>query len=135
MAHVLDVPVILEANRLAFADEMSFPQCVAALQQIGVERYAADLVQLEKTHYSAGGDSVTEPLPLRDVPPIAYAFSADAVVAALRSIQQRQLDYPQVLRRIMTAGCVRYWVFLEGRRAVYLGRRGEFHVENFPPGE
>ena len=135
MAHYLDVSVILEANRLAFANEMSFPQSVAALQKIGVERYAADLVLLEKTHYSACGDSVTEPLPLTDVPAIADAFSADGVVATLRAIQQRQLDYPQFLRQIMAAGCVLYWVFLDGRKAVYLGRRGEFHVENFPAPE
>jgi len=27
---------------------------------------------------------------------------------------------------------VLYWVFLDGRKAIYFGRRGEFHVENFP---
>jgi uncharacterized protein YbcV (DUF1398 family) len=102
------------------------------LQKIGVERYVADLVRLEKTHYSACGDSVSEPLPLSDVPAIAEAFSADRVVAALQAIQQRQSAYPQFLRQIMEAGCVLYWVFLDGRKALYLGRRGEFHVENFP---
>jgi uncharacterized protein YbcV (DUF1398 family) len=132
MGRYLDVSVILEANRLAFADQMTFPQSVAALKKIGVERYVADLVRLEKTHYSACGDSVSEPLPLSDVPAIAEAFSADRVVAALQAIQQRQSAYPQFLRQIMEAGCVLYWVFLDGRKALYLGRRGEFHVENFP---
>jgi hypothetical protein len=27
---------------------------------------------------------------------------------------------------------VAYWVFLTGQRAVYLGRKGEIHVEVFP---
>lgn len=30
-------------------------------------------------------------------------------------------------------GCVGYHVSLAGRRAVYYGRSGETHVEQFPP--
>ncbi|MGH8260676.1 MAG: hypothetical protein ACREUG_13440 [Steroidobacteraceae bacterium] len=79
MSHRLNVSVILETTRLAFTDEMPFPDSVAALQRIGVERYTADLVRLEKTHYGARGESVTDPLPLTDVPAIADAFSAQAI--------------------------------------------------------
>ena len=132
MAHKLNVAVILEATRPAFANQMTFPQSLAELTRIGVEWYSADLARLEKTHYNAAGDSVTDPLPLADPPNIAEEFSADGVVAALRSIQQGKTDYAQFLRQIMSAGCAVYWVFLKGRKAIYIGRRGDFHVENFP---
>lgn len=132
MSHRLDVSVILETTRLAFADRMPFPASCAALTKIGVERYVADLVRLEKTHYDAQGDSVTDPLPLTDAPAIAEEFSEEAIIAALQAIQARRADYPQFLREIMAAGCVAYAVYLLGRRAIYFGRRGEFHVERFP---
>lgn len=132
MAHYLNASVILECNRLAFLDQMTFPQSLAELGKIGVERYFADLVRMEKIHYSACGDSLAEPMPLTDAPEIADQFSSEAVVAALRASQQKKIDYPQFLRQIMSAGCVMYWVFLTGRKAIYLGRTGEFHVENFP---
>jgi hypothetical protein len=31
----------------------------------------------------------------------------------------------------MAAGCVGYFVQIAGRRAIYFGRNGEFHVEQF----
>lgn len=133
MIHRLDVSVVLEMTRLAFADQMPFPASVAELKKIGVERYSADLVRLEKTHYDAQGDSVVDPLPLADVPQIADEFSAAGIMAALSAIQQGRSDYPRFLRQIMTAGCVAYTVYLTGHKTIYFGRRGEFHVESFPP--
>ncbi|HEX3216797.1 MAG TPA: DUF1398 family protein [Aestuariivirgaceae bacterium] len=133
MKHRLNVSVILEMTRLAFANQMPFPASVTELQKIGVERYTADLVRLEKIHYAAGGESVIEPLPLTDVPEIAETFSEHAVIAALEAIQERRTDYPQFLRQIMKAGCTQYAVYLAGRKTIYFGRNGEFHVEAFPP--
>ena len=133
MAHPLDVAVILECTRLAFADRMTFPEAVAALRRIGVERYVADLARLEKTHYSAGGGAVTDPLPLTDVPEVPASFSADAVAEAVRASQRGELPYPAFLRRVMAAGCVSYAVYLAGGRVVYCGRRGDCHTERFPP--
>lgn len=132
MGHYLNVSVILECTRLSFAGQQTFPQTVAALKQVGVERYVADLVRLEKTHYSVCGDSVVSPLPLAEGPQVAQAWSVEGVVAAVRAIQQRQIDYPRFLRQIMSSGCVSYMVFLDGRKAMYFGRGGDFHVENFP---
>ena len=134
MPRRLDISVLLESSRLNFAGEMTFPQTVAALSEIGVERYGADLARLEKTHYAAGGESATVPLPLSDAPEISPQWSADAIAAAIRSSQRREIEYPQFLRQIMAAGCAAYWVFLAGRRAVYFGRHGDVHVEHFPTG-
>lgn len=133
MAHPLDVGVILECTRLAFADRMTFPEAAAALRKIGVERYVADLARLEKTHYSSAGGAVTDPLPLTEVPVVPAAFSAEAVAEAVRGSQRRDLTYPAFLRSIMSVGCVSYSVYLTGGCAIYFGRRGDLHVERFPP--
>jgi uncharacterized protein YbcV (DUF1398 family) len=39
----------------------------------------------------------------------------------------------EFLRRIMGAGCAHYEVYIQGRKAVYFGRDGEFYIEPFPP--
>lgn len=35
-------------------------------------------------------------------------------------------------RKVAAAGCAGYVVSFPGRRAVYMGRTGETHVETFP---
>ncbi|HEX6958633.1 MAG TPA: DUF1398 domain-containing protein [Ferrovibrio sp.] len=110
---------------------MPFPEVVARLVEIGCEQYHADLRRQEKTYYMPGGESHVEPLPLGSQA-IAQSFSADSVVAALRAIQERQIDYVEFLGQIIAAGCVGYFVYIAGKRAIYLGRNGEFHVEHFP---
>jgi hypothetical protein len=32
----------------------------------------------------------------------------------------------------MAAGTTGYWVFLAGRKVIYFGRKGDFHIEEFP---
>ena len=46
---------------------------------------------------------------------------------AIKGIQAAQFGYAEFLRRIMRAGVVYYDVFINGRRAIYTGRDGDFH--------
>jgi uncharacterized protein YbcV (DUF1398 family) len=71
-------------------------------------------------------------LPLAAPPPIGERFAEREVQQAIAAIQRREIEYPEFLRRIMAAGTTSYAVFLKGRKAVYFGRYGDFHVEPFP---
>jgi uncharacterized protein YbcV (DUF1398 family) len=112
------------------AGTMIFPQIVARLAAVNVERHHADLVRAEKTYYLPDGTSHTLACHKLDTPPAA-PFSAPGVEAAVRAVQAGAIDYQEFCRRIATAGCVFYVVSLQGRRAVYYGRSGEAHVEMF----
>jgi len=122
---------ISECTALSFADT-PFPVVAETLAAAGVAGYEADLIALRKTFYGGSAEHVDEALPLADAPEIAQGFDAAAVEAALRSVQQGEIGYAEFLRRIMRAGCARYSVFLSGRRAMYVGRDGEFYIEPFP---
>jgi uncharacterized protein YbcV (DUF1398 family) len=63
---------------------------------------------------------------------IADAFDGDAVRAAIRGAQQGRVMYPEFKKLSQSAGCVAYTVWIAGRHVVYLGRRGETHIEHFP---
>jgi len=123
--------VIAECTEASDAERITFPEVVMKLMQAGVERYHADLVRSERTHYMPGGETdVRSGHAVKTVP--AKEFSAAGVDAAVRAIQARAIQYREFCERIVQAGCVGYMVSLAGRRAVYYGRTGEMHVEMFP---
>ena len=131
----MDLSVLQECEHLSHSGQAAFPDIVARLAQTGVERYCADLVKLEKFYYSADGQSEVVAMPLRDAPAIGAEWSLNNIRAAIRDSQEGEIRYPDFLRRVMSAGCVYYDVFINGRKAIYTGRNGDFHVENFPGGK
>ena len=116
----------------ALEGRTSFPETVRRMHAVGVERYRADLVRLEKSHYSAAGETHLEKIPLEGVPAIPAELSAPEVQSTLADIQRGAIQYPEFLRRIMRAGVTEYMVSIAGKRAIYTGRTGDFYVEPFP---
>ena len=129
----LNLDVIRECEDGSLSNELTFPEVVGKLAAIGVTHYYADLARMVKVYYGADA-AHQEQLPMKPIP-VAEHFSDAGVKSALSSIQRGEIDYPEFLRRITAAGAVCYMVFINGRRAVYVGRRGEFYVENFPQGK
>ena len=128
----MDIDVIEECTRASHEERITFGEVVGRLIAAGVERYHVDLIRGESIYFMPDGRShrVTyTPVDARS----ADAFSADGVLAAVRSIQAGRTKYRTFCRQIMDAGCVGYLVSMQGRRAVYYGRRGETYVEPFPP--
>jgi uncharacterized protein YbcV (DUF1398 family) len=70
--------------------------------------------------------------PLADARVIGDTFEQADAVGAVRAIQRREIGYTDFLGRIMKAGCASYCVFIKGRKAIYLGRGGQFYIEKFP---
>ncbi|HEV7768789.1 MAG TPA: DUF1398 family protein [Thermoanaerobaculia bacterium] len=128
----MNTTILLETTRLAFTGEIPFPLIIERLASAGVERYIVDLSARTRTCYDEAGNLLTDPMPLHDASPIDATWYAEQIREAIRASQQKEISYPEFLRRIMTAGCAAYAVFLAGRQVIYWSRRGEFHVEPFP---
>lgn len=123
--------VIAECTTASDEERITFPEVVRKLTEAGIERYHADLVRSERTHYLPDGETDVRPAhAVKTVP--AKDFSASGVDAAVRAIQAGKIKYREFCERIAAAGCAGYHVSLAGRRAVYYGRTGECHVEMFP---
>lgn len=122
---------IRETSHCSFTGAMTFPQIIARLREVGVERYHADYSRQEKTFYLADGDSLVLEMP-RTNHPLAVEFCASAVESAIRQSQRGEHSYADFIQKTMAAGCVGYFVQIAGRRAIYFGRNGETHVEPFP---
>src|SRR6185312_4020202 len=129
----MEQKVLYDCLHLALEGKMSFPETVKRMLETGVERYRADLVLLEKSHYAADGEIQVEKISLAEPPCVGQPFSTEGVKSALTDIQRREIGYAEFLRRIMSAGVTDYSVYLTGRKAIYNGRHGDFYVENFPP--
>jgi uncharacterized protein YbcV (DUF1398 family) len=67
-----------------------------------------------------------------DPGPIAAEFDGAELVAAIRGAQADTVRYPEFVRRSTAAGVIGYWAFLNGKRVIYFGRKGEQHIEEFP---
>ena len=120
-----------EATRCTLQGTITFGEVVGKLLGIGVESYHADLVRMEKTYYMPNGETHLEEFTYKG-PEIAQDFSEKEVVAAIKAIQKKEINYIEFLNLILKAGTTHYTVFLSGKKAIYFGRRGDFHVEHFP---
>ncbi len=121
-----------EVTEQTDAGQMTFPQGVRRLMAVGVESYLVDFAARRKTHYLRGGETHAETMNLASNS-IAAEFSAEGLVEAIRGAQADTIRYPEFVKRATAAGVIGYWAFLTGRQVVYLGRKGELHVEKFPP--
>ncbi|WP_213741140.1 DUF1398 domain-containing protein [Bradyrhizobium sp. dw_411] len=113
-------------------DTMTFPEIVGALFQAGFESYAIDYRRCRAIYYLPDGQS-TE-YATHQSGPVAERFDVRAIQAAIRDAQQLVPDYTYkgFCQKVTKAGCAGYVVSFTGRRAVYMGRSAEIHVEYFP---
>lgn len=117
----------------AEANTITFPQIVGTLMEAGFESYTIDFRRAVATYYLPDGDSIELPTHRIDVP-VAPAFDAGAMKRAITEAQQLVpgYTYKGFCNKAARAGCAAYIVSFSGRRALYIGRTGDTHVEHFP---
>ena len=111
--------------------KVSFPERIHNLSKIGIERYYVDLMKLEITYYCQDSQSYVEHMSIENIPSLSINFDKVKVIEAIHASQQGKIDYQTFLREIIEAGTISYTVYLEGKQVIYVGRKGEFHTENF----
>jgi uncharacterized protein YbcV (DUF1398 family) len=127
----MDIEVMRGTLHDSEAGRVTFPEVIGRLSGAGVESYFADLTRGADTFYMPSGETHVEEMTLPSTG-IAEEFSQTGVVAAIRAAQADEVRYPEFVKRAMAAGVTAYWVFLSGKKVIYFGRKGEFHVEVFP---
>jgi uncharacterized protein YbcV (DUF1398 family) len=112
---------------------MTFPQIVARLSEEGFEGYAIDFRRALATYYTTDGD-FAEVATHKVHHLVAPAFDAERIKAAVKEAQQLVAGYTYLAfcEKVASAGCAAYFVSFSGRRALYIGRTAETHVEHFP---
>lgn len=115
----------------SLAGELTFPQVIGMLAQAGVESYRVDFINGQDVFYLADGRTHTELLGPASAP-AAEDLDIPELVALIRAAQADTLRYPQFVEGSLKAGVAAYHVFLNGRKAVYFGRKGDMHTEYFP---
>jgi len=113
------------------AGRIHFGEVIAQLVRAEVESYHVDYRAGRAVYYLPDGETLDMRL---ELPPegIAADFDGAAVRAAIAGAQRGQVMYPEFKHLSQRAGCVGYTVWIAGRHVVYLGRKGETHVEPFP---
>jgi uncharacterized protein YbcV (DUF1398 family) len=127
---MVNTSVIHEVLAESQAGQLIFPEVVRRLLEAGVESYFCDLARGEEIFYAPDDKTHVEKMILSRAP-IAEEFSSSGVVEAIRRAQADTIRYPEFMKRSAAAGVIAYWAFLTGRKVIYFGRKGEFHVEEF----
>jgi uncharacterized protein YbcV (DUF1398 family) len=126
-----DRDAVRQLNEKSSGGALTFPQVVSGLAGAGVGSYFADYRAGATRYYFRSG--ATENIELKAAHgPIGPAFDSSTVQAAIKRAQRDEIRYPEFVRLTMAAGCVGYFVWIDGRHVAYLGPRGEVHVERFP---
>ena len=125
--------VAKDCIRGAEDNTLAFPQIVGTLMQEGFEGYAIDFRRGLATYYLPDGDNVEVPTHKMDVP-VAPSFDSVRIQTAIKEAQQLAPGYTYLgfCEKVVSAGCAGYIVSFSGRRALYIGRTAETHVEHFP---
>lgn len=117
----------------AESNTMTFPQIVGTLMRAGFEGYAIDFRRTIATYYLPDGGFIE--VPAHEInAPVAPSFDAGRIQAAIKEAQQLVAGYTYLgfCKKVASAGCAGYIVSFMGRRALYIGRTAETHVEHFP---
>lgn len=114
-------------------DTMDFPGIVGALMAAGFESYAVDFRRGLATYFLASGEAL-ELAAHTPATPIAPALDDTRLRAAIGEAQRKAPGYTYAgfCEKAAAAGCAGYIVSFTGRRALYIGRTAETHVEHFP---
>jgi uncharacterized protein YbcV (DUF1398 family) len=131
----MNTEIIHETCKQSVANSLPFPDVVRRLTEAGVESYYADLIQLQETYYAANGEVCVSRLETEPLGSVGEHFSSAKVQEALKGIQRGIITHVEFLRWLVAAGTFAYTVHIRGQKALYLGRAGDFHVENFPPSD
>jgi uncharacterized protein YbcV (DUF1398 family) len=127
----MNTAVMHEVMAETQAGKLIFPEVVRRLSEIGVESYLVDFATGKETFYTAAGETYVEAMTLHPTS-VAADFSKAGIVAAIRGAQADTVRYPEFVKRATHAGVIAYWAYLAGEKVVYLGRKGEMHIEEFP---
>jgi uncharacterized protein YbcV (DUF1398 family) len=111
---------------------LPFPQTVAKLMELGVQRYHVDFTAQSITAY-VGGEVDVAPVALEAVQG-SPSWSVEKIKEALTLVQGGKISYSEFSKGIIDGGVTNYWAYLAGKRVIYLGALGDIHVEWFPGG-
>jgi uncharacterized protein YbcV (DUF1398 family) len=128
----MDTRIVSQTAQATLSGSISFPDVIRQLVATGVEYYHVDYVSLQKTFYSADGETVVTPISYEGLPPVATDFDTPKLKAAILDSQRHGQKYRDFTCRAMEAGVQGYFSFLRGQRVTYFGRGGDQHTEWFP---
>jgi len=115
-----------------WAGDLTFPEVVRRLLELGAESYLCDFATGAETVYMHDGQVYIETIK-QLLWPISENFSRTGLVSAIDAAQSDTIRYPEFMKLATAGGVIAYWAFLTGGRVIYFGRKGEQHIEEFPP--
>ncbi|WP_043309521.1 hypothetical protein [Pseudomonas sp. ML96] len=104
----------------------SLVQIIGKLGEVGIESCHVDYRIPALIFYAPSGASYSLPLSTPEEP-IATGFDCPALQNALDAANSGDLGFAEFKRCTLEAGCIGFFIWLDGWHATFLGRHGEIH--------
>jgi uncharacterized protein YbcV (DUF1398 family) len=121
-------------NPTSGIDTPTFPAVVAALSELGVNRYRVDFIAQTVTSYVGTEADVYSFSAASNAGTVAW--SEDKVKKAIKKAQDKakegRSDYAEFEKEAIAGGVSDYTTYIDGKKVVYSGVLGNLHVEAFP---
>jgi uncharacterized protein YbcV (DUF1398 family) len=123
-------------NPTSGIDTPTFPATIAALAELGVNRYRVDFVAKNITSYvGTEVDVYSFPVP-QETPAGTVKWSTALVTKAIKKAQDKakegRADFAEFERDIVAGGVSEYTVYFGGKKVVYASVLGDVFQEAFP---
>jgi len=127
----MNTNLLNEMAEASMKGTIHFGQIVGKLMEAGVESYRVDFVRKEKTYYMPNGESHVVSIDFKKHD-LAQKFDGAGIQAAIKASQRGEIKFIEFIPRALDAGVRDYTVYIQGKKVIYFGRKGESHTELFP---
>lgn len=120
-------------------DSPTFPALIAALAELGVNRYRIDFVARVVTTYvgtAADTYTISETASKGESPtPGTVAWDISKIKAAVKTAQEKgkdgRSDFAGFEKDVIDGGVTDYTVYIDGKKAIYAGVLGDSYIDQF----
>lgn len=127
----MDIVAIKELIDASLDKKIYFDDFAEQAMSFGVRQIVLDLVKREHVFYGDDDAYFVYQLPDDYEFAISEAFDAEAVQAAINNLDTQKISPEDFMHAASRAGVMIAMAFLNEKRCVYLGRTGQFYLEEW----
>ena len=124
----MEPEILRTAAEQALSNQNSFQDMCRKFLLAGIESAHFDLIANRLTCYTPEGRVFDEPFYFEG-PRVADAFSEESIIENYNALLKHKLSLHEFFAFIMLAGTTGFTIYLLGKKVLFLGRRGENHLE------
>ncbi|QDK36356.1 hypothetical protein [Bdellovibrio sp. NC01] len=124
----MEPEILRTATDQTLSNQISFEDMCDKFLRAGIESAHVDLFAKRITFHTPEAHVYEESFYFEG-PRVADIFSEEKIILDFKSLLLRKLSLHEFFNFIMLAGVTGFTIYLLGKKVLFFGRRGEYHLE------